>query len=538
MSVSRSNGVSSNIPESSDDSEVAALGVQPEQSNAQRVASIPARPPAPARPTPPQRAQNNATPNSDVVTTGMQATQPLPPGWEMRVSGSGQPYFVNHLERRTQWVDPRSEMAQMPLPRGWAQGVTNEGRVYFIDHNTRTTTFEDPRTNRVYQKEYESSIPEYQRNFKSKLGKFRQYQVVTPRVECPIQVSRDNLFEDSFNQIMHTPPKLFKGRLIVNFKDEKGLDYGGLQKEWFFLLSNEMVNPNYCLFEYANDDHTTIAINSESGINPEHLDYFRFIGRVIGLAIFHGRFIDIGFTLPLYKQMLNKPLTMNDLEQSDPEFHKNLQWMLDNEIKDVLDLTFSVDYQRFGQLVSHDLKENGSEIEVTDDNKAEYVQLVVKWRLTRGISEQWEALKSGISDVINIDQLCIFDEKELEVLICGVNEIDVSDWEDNTIYKNYSPDSQPIKWLWEILQEWDNEKRVRFLQFVTGTCRVPLGGFRDLQGSTGIQLFCVERIGTPEWLPRSHTCFNRLDLPPYESKEQMSMKLALAVEETEGFANE
>eukprot|EP01134_Creolimax_fragrantissima_P003682 CFRG3682T1 len=502
---------------------------------------------APARPQPPSQpvtCSTEATSSQNgnahtAVTTGMSATLPLPPGWEMRVSGTGQPYFVDHMNRRTQWVDPRSQMAQMPLPRGWAQGVTNEGRVYFIDHNTRTTTFEDPRTNKVYQKEYETQIPEYQRNFKQKLGIFRLNMVLMKPGECSLQVSRENLFEDSFNEVMRQNILAFKHRLNVSFIGEKGLDYGGLQKEWFFLLSNEMVNPNYCLFKYANEDHTTIAINPESGINPEHLDYFRFIGRVIGLAIFHGRFIDIGFTLPLYKQMINKPLTMNDLEQEDPEYHKNLLWILNNEIDELgLGMMFSCDYERFGEMQSYDLKPGGSEIEVTDANKEEYVRLVVKWRLTRGITDQWESLKSGINDVVGLEQLRLFDEKELEVLICGVNEVDVKDWEDNSVYKNYSPDSTQVKWLWEILLEWDNEKRVRFLQFVTGTCRVPMGGFRDLQGSTGIQLFCVERIGTNEWLPRSHTCFNRLDLPPYESKEQMEQKLTLAIEETEGFANE
>lgn len=61
------------------------------------------------------------------------------------MAANGQPYFVDHANRRTQWVDPRAEVSQLPLPRGWTQAVTREGRVYFIDHNTRNTTFQDPR---------------------------------------------------------------------------------------------------------------------------------------------------------------------------------------------------------------------------------------------------------------------------------------------------------------------------------------------------------------------------------------------------------
>uniref|UniRef100_A0A673SLP1 HECT-type E3 ubiquitin transferase n=1 Tax=Suricata suricatta TaxID=37032 RepID=A0A673SLP1_SURSU len=83
----------------------------------------------------------------------------------------------------------------------------------------------------------------------------------------------------------------------------------------------------------------------------------------------------------------------------------------------------------------------------------------------------------------------------------------------------------------------DNEVRMRLLQFVTGTCRLPLGGVAELMGSNGPQKFCIEKAGKDIWLPRSHTCFNRLDLPPYKSYEQRKEKL-FAIEETEGFGQE
>lgn len=115
---------------------------------------------------------------------------------------------------------------------------------------------------------------------------------------------------------------------MVRFVGEEGLDYGGLAREWFFLLSHEMLNPNYCLFEYAASGNYTMSINPNSGVNPEHLSYFQFIGRVIGLAVFHNKFIDCGFALPFYKQMLGKPIVLDDLESMDPEFHKSMHWIL------------------------------------------------------------------------------------------------------------------------------------------------------------------------------------------------------------------
>eukprot|EP00123_Amoebidium_parasiticum_P018064 comp24090_c0_seq1/m.43425 comp24090_c0_seq1/g.43425 ORF comp24090_c0_seq1/g.43425 comp24090_c0_seq1/m.43425 type:complete len:807 (-) comp24090_c0_seq1:650-3070(-) len=464
--------------------------------------------------------------------------RPLPPGWEMRIAGNGQPYFVDHNNRRTQWLDPRSEGAQLPLPRGWAQGVTPEGRVYFIDHNTRRTTFEDPRLNPAYQAHVAATIPKYQREFKSKMVFLRQSTPVNAG-ECKLFVTRDNIFQDSYEQIMTCQPHDLKKRLMITFKDEEGLDYGGVAKEWFFLLSNEMLNPNYCLFEYSNQSHTTMQINPNSGINPEHLTYFRFVGRVVAMAIFHGRFIDVGFTMPFYKMMLGRTLTLEDMESVDPEHYSSLKWLLDNSINDLmLDTTFSVDYKVFGEVRSHELKPGGKDIDVTDDNKREYVDLVTQWRFSRGIEDQWAAFMKGFSEIIPMGLLTPFDEKELEVLVCGVAEVDIKDWEENTIYRNYTPTSKQVRWLWQCIAAWDNEKRVRFLQFVTGTCRVPMGGFRELQGNNGPQLFCVEKLGTEEWLPRSHTCFNRLDLPPYKSYEQLVAKLNLAIEETAGFGQE
>lgn len=78
--------------------------------------------------------------------------------------------------------------------------------------------------------------------------------------------------------------------------------------------------------------------------------------------------------------------------------------------------------------------------------------------------------------------------------------------------------------------------RTAFLQFVTGTSRVPPEGFKSLQGFNGAQKFNIHKYYDVKHLPRSHTCFNQLDLPPYESKEILIEKLTLAITEgKEGF---
>ena len=99
-------------------------------------------------------------------------------------------------------------------------------------------------------------------------------------------------------------------------------------REFFFLLSHEMFNPFYCLFEYSAHDNYTLQINPASGVNPEHLNYFKFIGRCLGLGIFHRRFLDAYFVTAFYKMILRKKVTIADLESVDAELHRGLTWML------------------------------------------------------------------------------------------------------------------------------------------------------------------------------------------------------------------
>uniref|UniRef100_A0AAY4A0R0 E3 ubiquitin-protein ligase n=1 Tax=Denticeps clupeoides TaxID=299321 RepID=A0AAY4A0R0_9TELE len=465
---------------------------------------------------------------------------PLPPGWERRVDSNDRVYFVNHNTKTTQWEDPRTQGLQNedPLPEGWEIRYTREGVRYFVDHNTRTTTFSDPRTGK-------SSVTKgpqiaYERSFRWKLAHFRylcQSNALPSHVK--ITVSRQTLFEDSFQQIMALKPYDLRRRLYVIFRGEEGLDYGGLAREWFFLLSHEVLNPMYCLFEYAGKSNYCLQINPASTINPDHLSYFCFIGRFIAMALFHGKFIDTGFSLPFYKRMLNKKLLLKDLESIDPEFYNSLIWIRDNNIEECgLEMYFSVDMEILGKITSHDLKPDGTNVLVTEENKEEYIGLMAEWRFSRGVEGQTKAFLDGFNEVVPLQWLQYFDEKELEVMLCGMQEVDLQDWQRNTVYRHYTRNSKQIMWFWQVKTEVDNEVRLRLLQFVTGTCRLPLGGFSELMGSNGPQKFCIEKVGKDTWLPRSHTCFNRLDLPPYKSYEQLKEKLLFAIEETEGFGQE
>jgi len=387
-------------------------------------------------------------------------------------------------------------------------------------------------------------LPRYKRDLVAKMKVLRtELSSLQPGSgHCRLELSRSEVFEDSYRQVVKMRPKDMRKRLMVKFQGEEGLDYGGVAREWLYLLSHEMLNPYYGLFQYSREDIYTLQINSDSSINPDHLSYFHFVGRIMGIALFHGHYIDGGFTMPFYKMLLNKSISLADIEAVDPNLFTSLHWMLENDITDIIDTTFSVEHDSFGCIKVHELKKNGRNIPVTEQNKKEYVKLYVTYRFMHGIEQQFLALQKGFNELIPQNLLKPFDERELELVIGGLGTIDLQDWKSNTRLKHCTADTPQVIWFWKIIESYSEEMRARLLQFVTGSSRVPLQGFKALQGSTGAagpRLFTLHLVEVDtNNLPKAHTCFNRLDLPPYTSEEKMSEKLTQAVEETCGFAVE
>ncbi|KAJ8391626.1 hypothetical protein AAFF_G00087670 [Aldrovandia affinis] len=473
----------------------------------------------------------------------------MPPGWEVRSAPNGRPFFIDHNTKTTTWEDPRLKIPVHmrrrpsldptdlgPLPPGWEERIHSDGRIFYIDHNTKNTQWDDPR---LQSSAITGPAVPYSRDYKQKYEYFRKKlkkpSDIPNRYEMKLR--RTAVLEDSYRRILSVKrPDFLKARLWIEFEGEKGLDYGGVAREWFFLISKEMFNPYYGLFEYSATDNYTLQVNPNSGLcNEDHLSYFKFIGRVAGMAVYHGKLLDAFFIRPFYKMMLQKPIVLQDMESVDSEYFNSLNWILENDPTD-LDLRFTIDEDLFGQTHQHELKPGGADIVVTDDNKKEYIHLVMQWRFVNRILKQMTSFKEGFYELIPQDLIKIFDENELELLMCGLGDVDVNDWRDNTKYKNGYCTNQPvIQWFWKTVLLMDAEKRIRLLQFVTGTSRVPMNGFAELYGSNGPQLFTIEQWGSPDKLPRAHTCFNRLDLPPYESFEELREKLHVAIENAQGF---
>lgn len=360
-----------------------------------------------------------------------------------------------------------------------------------------------------------------------------------------LSVRRAHLFEDSFNQLRHTNPEAFRSKLKVTFSGEEGVDAGGLRREWFQLMSREMFNPAISLFCAVPEGTSTFQPNpnsevqSDPGRGTSHLDYFSFVGRVVGKALHDNELIDAHFTRSLYKHMLGMPLSYQDIEAVDPDYYKNLEWMLSNDITDVVELVFAEEADYFGRKSLIELIPGGAHIKVDNENKREYVDLVAQHRMTTAIRGQIDAFLKGFWQVVPQSIIGLFNDHELELIMCGLPDVDVDDLQAHTIYENYTANTPVIRWFWEVVREMEREDRALLLQFVTGTAKVPLDGFKGLQGLNGAHKFGIHKYyeASNAHLPKAHTCFNQLDLPEYDSKEVLKERLLMAIREgSEGFA--
>ena len=352
-------------------------------------------------------------------------------------------------------------------------------------------------------------------DFDNKLSYFRKRIRSRDRghPQPPLQLSirRNETFMDSYRSLYFKNADEMKyGKLSIRFHGEEGVDAGGVTREWFQVLARGMFNPNYALFIPVASDRTTFHPNRLSGINEEHLRFFKFIGRIIGKALYEGRVLDCHFSRAVYKKILGKNVSIKDMETLDLDYYKSLVWMLENDITDIITENFSVETADFGETQTLDLIENGRHIPVTEENKQEYVQRVVEYRLTDSVKEQLENFLQGFFDIIPAEVISIFNEQELELLISGLPDINIDDWKANTEYHTYTTASPQIQWFWRAVRSFDKEEQAKLLQFVTGTSKVPLNGFKELEGMNGFSKFNIHKdYGNKERLPSSHTCFNR-----------------------------
>jgi hypothetical protein len=324
--------------------------------------------------------------------------------------------------------------------------------------------------------------------------------------------------------------------LFIKFEGEEGLDYGGMSREWFLSLSEAIFYPELNLFRKCSTGHYVIDRNSS--VNKDHLEYFRFVGTILGMAVYHAKLFCALFALPFFKQLLDKPVDLSDLQYEDPSLFKSAKKIRDADDITGWDLDFSItEKDRQGNTVTVNLKPDEPDLIVNNENKHEYLDLLLKY-FFHSTENQMNAIKEGFYQFVPLEYLKEFEPEELEQLLAGNKDIDVNDLKSNTEYGEGYTESHPvIKLFWEVMFSLSQEELRSFLQFTTGSNKVPIGGFSHLYGSNGPQRFTIV-VKKAQGLPTAHSCFNRLDLPTFADKEKFKKDLLFAITETHGFGLE
>jgi E3 ubiquitin-protein ligase HUWE1 len=238
-------------------------------------------------------------------------------------------------------------------------------------------------------------------------------------------------------------------------------------------------------------------------------------------------------TKSMLKHVLAMRMSLKDLEDIVQQQYDSLTFLLENNAAEC-GLTFAMDYDEYGVHKIRNLIPNGVKIEVVDENKEEYVKKVVEWRLGGEIQEEIDQFVGGFHELIPLEELQMFRPSELDLLICGVPEIDLDDFRTNCQFiPPYGGDHPVIQRFFVVLGELSTKERGKFLVFLTGSSAVPVGGFSGL-GDIGRPIR-IGPGGDAERFPQAHTCMHQLDLPEYESEEDMKAKLLFAIRECNSF---
>jgi E3 ubiquitin-protein ligase NEDD4 len=372
-------------------------------------------------------------------------------------------------------------------------------------------------------------------------NQFTALRVPWEQGHIKIKLRRSSMLTDSMEAVESITPADMMKTFRFEFIGEPGLDAGGLAREFYQLVAESLFNPDFGLFLYSSVNQMCMQINPNSGIaNEMHLKYFHFAGRVLGKALMDGHLPAVHLIQPLYKHLMGWPVMLHDLEHIDDQVYRNLVNLLDFDDVGSLYIDFSVSEDHLGVAETVNLIPGGADITVTNDNLASYLEAQLKYRLVDRVKNQLKEFLRGFYDVVPEPLLSVFDFQELELVLHGLPVIDMDDWMANTLYSGdftNDPGNIVIVWFWDIVRNYDQEKKARLLQFATGTCGVPSQGFGFLQGNDGnIRKFCLHGDKNIKVFPRSHTCFNRLDMPIYTSKAEMQKFLTMAISlEASGF---
>ena len=378
-------------------------------------------------------------------------------------------------------------------------------------------------------------------------------------------VDRGSVLESSFDKIrtrtvdasdQQTPQPIelwrrFQIEFQLNGERQNGTDAGGLLREWFVCVGQELFSCQHGLFKatVVNGEHRLFIREDSATCNGMHLDYFQFAGRLIGMALVHRCTMPVPLCDYIWKLMADEPINCQDVSNLDNELCRFLQQITSIDNVDDCDLEFKYTSQSLGRNIEIDLTSSGADGSgVTNENRAQFVEKWTRMALIGRCEQQLLALLHGVFDVLPANVLSVLSSTQLKEMVNGCSkEIDVADWQEWTRYKPLGSKNEQVNvWFWEIVADMSKEDKSKLLQFCTGSSALPAGGFQMLSSNTGGQScfrVSIADIGTPvedddNKLCLAHTCFNEIVLHNYTTKKALERALYICKDNAQGFGVE
>ncbi|MBZ3878827.1 putative E3 ubiquitin-protein ligase HERC6 [Sciurus carolinensis] len=342
-----------------------------------------------------------------------------------------------------------------------------------------------------------------------------------------LRVRRRHLVEDALRQLSQVEVPDLRKLLVVEFIKEIRPESGGVSSEFFHCIFEEMTKPTYGMFMYPEKDSCMWF-----PVNPtiEKKRYFLF-GMLCGLSLYNLNVANLSFPLALYKKLLDKKPSLEDLKELNPLLGKNLQKVLNDEADDLEELSiyFSIHWDQ----TDVDLIPNGISIAVDQGNKKHYVSRCVDYIFNISVKAVYEEFHRGFYKVCDWEIIRLFQPEELMMAIIGDTNYDWKRFEKNSKYEQEYHRSHPtIQMFWKAFHKLTLDEKKKFLLFLTGRDRMHVRGIQDI----GIIFRCPESFSEND-LPRSVTCYSILDLPKYSTMERMEDALQVAINNSRGFVS-